>query len=353
MRKFLMAFGIELKLAEQRALIELHKGQKVKKIADRIKAIILLSKGFSPIEIEDILLMSERHVRRCRDIFLEKGMEALLQVHFKGSEPELDKDQLGELDEHLQQTLYQTAKEICGFVKRQFRVRYTPNGIVPLLHRLGYVHKKAKGIPGRCDLQMQQKFVRRYTRMRKSLGKGDKIYFLDASHPTFNTVLACGWIKKGEEKSVRTNSGRFRINLHGAWDPVNKESICLQEKHMKAEDATHLLDELRRRNSRGGLIYAILDNGNCYIAKRFRDHAKKLKIRLVFLPSYSPNLNLIERLWKFFRQKILYNRFHEDLFQFRLATTNFFRTVNHRYRRELQTLMTENFHVFPTPEPAN
>ena len=89
-----------------------------------------------------------------------------------------------------------------------------------------------------------------------------------------------------------------------------------------------------------------------YKAKMFREHARKLNIRLLFLPAYSPNLNLIERLWKFFRKIVLYNRHHRTLDEFKKSTIGFFRTANSRYRHELKTLMTENFHLFVAPEPA-
>ena len=65
---------------------------------------------------------------------------------------------------------------------------------------------------------------------------------------------------------------------------------------------------------------------------------------MVFLPPYSPNLNLIERLWKFFRKKILYHRYYPDLAEFKSVTLAFFKNLP-TYREELRTLLTENFEI--------
>jgi len=353
MGEFGVSPDIELTVSQRRALVQIHKAQKSKKIADRIKAIIMLADGLSPIEIERYLLMSERHVRRCRDIFLEKGAGALLHTHFQGSDANLDEDQLRELEKHLKDTLYQSANEIRNFVYKRFRVRYTSKGIVPLLHRLGFVYKKAKGVPGRCDKGKQKGFIRKYRRIRKFLEKNDRIYFADAAHPTFNTNLACGWIKKGEEKCVPTNSGRHRLNLHGAYDPIHHQTICLLEDSVNSESTIRLLDQIARDSGKKGRIFVIVDGASYYASKVVLRHAKSLGIKLVLLPAYSPNLNLIERLWKFFRKMVLANRYHENLEEFRQAAILFFKNLHRKYRSQLESLMTETFHLFPSPpEPA-
>lgn len=342
---------IRLNQVERKHLTWLHSLQTIKKYADRLKAVLLLDKGFTPAQIKEILFISERQIRRVGKIYLAKGLNGFLESRFLGSKSALSDEQQAELKDFLNRNLHSTAKSICAHIRKEYRVRYTSNGVVPLLHRLGFVYKKVKGIPGKCDLAEQKKFIRKYRRIRRKMGKNDKIYFIDAAHPTFNTMLGSGWIIKGEEKTVRTNSGRFRLNIHGAYDPVATESICRVEERITKETAVRLLDKMRERSPKG-IIYGVVDNGSCYRAKMFRAHAKRLGIKLLFLPAYSPNLNLIERLWKFFRKIVLYNRYHETLAEFKKSTLDFFRTVNAKYRDELKTLMTENFHLFAAPEQA-
>jgi len=72
--------------------------------------------------------------------------------------------------------------------------------------------------------------------------------------------------------------------------------------------------------------------------------AKKLGIRILYLPPYSPNLNPIERLWKFMKKKVTANRYFEEFGDFKKTLMEFFRGIR-KYRSELETLITDNFSV--------
>ena len=91
-------------------------------------------------------------------------------------------------------------------------------------------------------------------------------------------------------------------------------------------------------------IYVICDNARYYRSKAVQEYLKNSRIKLVFLPPYAPNLNLIERLWKYFKKKILYNRYYETVDEFRAACEEFFRNPR-KYHRELRSLLTENFAI--------
>jgi len=87
-----------------------------------------------------------------------------------------------------------------------------------VLHRLGYVYKKPHLVPGKADREAQEAFLEEYDKIMKNKGKDDPVYFMDAVHPQHNPVLAGGWIKRGEEREVKTNTGRRRVNINGAID---------------------------------------------------------------------------------------------------------------------------------------
>jgi transposase len=96
----------------------------------------------------------------------------------------------------------------------------------------------------------------------------------------------------------------------------------------------------------GRKIKIVLDNAayqRCHLVQEF---AKELGIELVFLPSYSPNLNLIERYWKFVKKKCLYNRYYENFESFCAAIENGVRQGTKQYHAELKTLMTMQFQSF-------
>ena len=90
-----------------------------------------------------------------------------------------------------------------------------------------------------------------------------------------------------------------------------------------------------------------MDNTAYNRSAKVKNLAEELKINLTYLPPYSPNLNPIERLWKFFKRKVLYNKYYELKADFETACTNFFRYIR-KYRAELATLLTDNFEVLGT-----
>jgi transposase len=105
-----------------------------------------------------------------------------------------------------------------------------------------------------------------------------------------------------------------------------------------------LLTALEAKNLDAETIYCILDNARYYRALIVKEYLKTSKVKLVFLPSYSPNLNLIERLWKFYRKKILYHRYYSSLREFKTVTMDFFKSLS-SHREELATLLTEDFEI--------
>ena len=93
-------------------------------------------------------------------------------------------------------------------------------------------------------------------------------------------------------------------------------------------------------------IKIVLDNARYQHCKLVEEAAKTLGISLLFLPSYSPNLNSIERLWKFTKKKILYAKYYDTPAKFHLAITAFFQTANQKHNAELENLLTLKFQFF-------
>ena len=111
---------------------------------------------------------------------------------------------------------------IIAYVTNAFDVTYTPSGMRDLLHRLGYEFKKPKLVPGEPDRESQEEFVNYYEAFLEAKSVDEELLFLDAVHPEHNTMAAYGWIKKGQKRVLKTNSGRQRLNLHGA---INIEAM--------------------------------------------------------------------------------------------------------------------------------
>ena len=325
------------------ALKSLHK-KADRKQRDKIKGILLLNRGYEYSEIAEILLIDHSTLWRWYESYISKGVEGLMQDNYTGGTSKLTERQQTKLIEHLESKMYLSAKEICAFVEKTFKVNYTPKGMTSLLHQLGFTYKKPKHIPGKADIEAQKAFIKKYRRLQKNKTPDDKIYFMDGVHPMHNSQPAYGWIRKGHDMALKANTGRQRINLNGAYN-LEDHTVVIQEAEMiNGQSTVSLLSEMLRKQPLG-MIYIILDNAKYYRSKLVQEFVKRNhRIRLLFLPPYSPNLNIIERLWKFFKKKILYNKYYEDFTFFKKYCLNFFSNIE-KFRAELQTLMTDNFQL--------
>ena len=336
-------------LADNQRLIlkEAHLAERNKRQADRIKTILLLDRGYSHQEIAGILLLDDSTTRRYEQEYADGGLDELLDDHFTGGVSKLTIDQEQELVAHLSETTYGAAKDICAYIEKHCSISYTPHGLVPLLHRLGFSYKKTKQVPGKADPEKQKAFLKIYRRLRKKVNNSNVVlYFLDGSHPQHNAMPAYAWIKKGEEKELKTNTGRQRVNLNGALNIEDHTVVVRQEDTINAEAAIRLLKDIEVKHPRVEKIYCIADNARYYRARAVQEYLARSRIKLLFLPPYAPNLNLIERLWKFFHKKTMYNRYYASCAEFQEAIRVFFKDVNRRrYADELATLLAENFQI--------
>ena len=144
---------------------------------------------------------------------------------------------------------------------------------------------------------------------------------------------------------LKTNSGRDRLNILGAYSP--DDATLEYEEGVAPCDATmvcRLLERVRAANP-GKQLIVVLDNARYNRAKAVVATAKRLHIELLYLPTYSPNLNLIERFWKFLKKKVARNKYHATFTEFRKATQKILSNLADHVD-ELSSLMTEEFHIF-------
>ena len=208
---------------------------------------------------------------------------------------------------------------MAACVKDQFDIAYTASGMVALLHRLDFVYKKPKLVPGKANPAAQEEFLADCEKLKQNKGENDVICFMDAVHPQHNRVVACGWIKRGQEHEVRSNTVRRRVNINGAINLADLEPVLRFDDTINAESAIALFEQLEEVYALATWIYVICDNARYYRSKAVQEYLKGSRIKLVFLPPYASNLNLIERLWKLFKKQVLYNRYYESFDAFRKA----------------------------------
>lgn len=172
------------------------------------------------------------------------------------------------------------------------------------------------------------------------------VFFVDAAHFVYGTFLGCLW--SFARIFVRAASGRQRFNVLGAWNAVTRELVAVTNTTVvNTETMCELLWKIAALGL-SGPITLVLDNARYQRNAVVQSLAESLGIELLFLPSYSPNLNLIERLWKFIKRRSLYGRYHPTFAAFRAAIELTMADLPTKHATDLASLMTLNFQRFET-----
>ncbi len=178
-----------------------------------------------------------------------------------------------------------------------------------------------------------------------AVGQGH-VFFVDAAHFVFGTFLGCLW--SFTRIFVRAASGRQRFNVLGAWNAITRELIAVTNTTVvNSETMSQLLHKIATVGL-SGPITLVLDNARYQRNATVQALAAQLGIRLLFLPSYSPNLNLIERLWRFLKRHSIYGRYHPTFSDFKAAIEETIDGLSTTHADQLATLMTLQFQQFET-----
>ena len=200
-------------------------------------------------------------------------------------------------------------------------------------------------IPGKAPTETVQKdFIRQIEYYSQE--KGTVLLFFDPCHLLHNVVNARMWQLRGKKGTItiKSNTGRKRINILGALDIEDfSVTTILTEETCDSVCIVEFLKKIKEKYPDRKIV-VILDNAGYNYARVTRAFSEKNDILLLFLPPYAPNLNLIERLWKFTKKHLVNNTYHEDYAQFVNATNRFFNNLG-KYQQELSRLFTQKFQI--------
>jgi transposase len=297
--------------AQDKNSLELrHKSSRDPKERDRIKAILLYSEGWTIAIIAQALRIHQSSVLR----HLEDYTNGKLTISSGGSDSILDESQTKELIEHLELHTYQSTKEIVAYVQETYNITYIVPGINKWLHRNGFRYKKPKGYPHKANKAQQEKFINEYNNIKQAI------------------------------KPTETTASRTRINLIGALN-LNKVSnpIIASYSTIDSERIVDFLKQIRNHAKVKGKINLILDRAGYHCTNIVKNTARKLNIKLFYLPPYSPNLNPIERLWKVMNEHARNNTFFKTADHFRESIFNFFRQTIPKIGNILNARINDRF----------
>jgi len=320
-----------------------HGAERNRNAAYKINAVLLLGTGWKLKEVKKALLLDDETLRSYVKKYQSGGIVQLVETRYEGKKANLNDKQLSMLREELDNNIYLTTGAVIHYLTQEFGVEYTSSGMRDLLHREGYVFKKPVLVPGNPDIDAQEAFVSYYDAFMLDKADDVEVVFIDAVHPEHNAMAAYGWIKKGEKRQLKTNSGRQRLNLHGAVNAETMEITIIESETINRDSTVQLLEILDNKYSYLSQLIVILDNASYHYSQEVRDVVNASpRLKLVYLPPYSPELNLIERVWRFFKKNVLYNKYYENLAEFRKAAIEFFKTIGDR-TDELSSLLSGGF----------
>jgi transposase len=339
--------------AQQRHEIEGRRRQaQDRRIYQRLSAVLWSDAGRTREEIAELSGVSTRQVGQWLRIFRNKGLDALCTLHYRGDPGRLRPAQVERLKQEIAKGGFHNADQVRDWIEEQFGVTYSPSGVKDLLRRIGASYHKVSGFFWKADRDEQRKFLRKYRRHRREAGPKTRRYFVDACHPVWGLeLLYCCWLLVGQRYYVGVGSGRKRLNILGAYSPDDHDYVGLRltRENITGEQFIVLLEKLLARHPETEKFILYLDNARYYSKPVVKEWlARHRQFHLVFLPAYSPNLNLIERLWKFLRKKAL-NRWHKTFEAMQEAVGEVLDHLD-RYRTELDSLMTEEFHIVKDEE---
>ncbi len=183
--------------------------------------------------------------------------------------------------------------------------------------------------------------------MEKAKNGDISLLFMDASH----FVMGCdflGFIYGKARRFVTTFSGRKRYNVLGAMDFITKKVLTVtNETYITATQVSQMLTNISREYV-GKTIYLLLDNARYQKCKVVQELASKLDIHLIFIPPYSPNLNLIERLWKFVKGE-LRTKYYDNFTLFMDKINSVIASTTQENQVRINKLIGEKVQLFDNP----
>ena len=296
-------------------------------LARRANALVLLDDGMSCVQVARVLLLDDDTVRTWHQAYQQNGVDSLVFSH-KGGFCRLSTEQSGKLCAWAADTLPSTTRQVGAYILEQFGVLYeSRSGLVKLLNRLGLEHRKPRAIARKLDPARQAAFIASYNNLLNHLDKDEAVLFADAVHPVHAAQPVGCWAPKGVAVAVAQTTGREHINIHGAIDLETGCTVMRLVDRVDAESTIELLAQIEATYPRRRRVHVFMDNARCHHSRLVRAWLARpgCRIKLRFVPPYSPHLNPIERLWGLMHKHVTHNKSHPSIRAFQTAVLTFLR----------------------------
>jgi transposase len=323
-------------------------GSTKQRFARRANAILLLDKGMSCAGVAEVLFLDDDTIRSFYKSYVGGGVEGLERFESGGSSCDLNDEQIKSLVDWVDETHPTTRRIVGAWLKRVFDVSYSKAGLIALLNRVGLVFRKPVLVPRVIDAEAQSDWIKAYEALLNEMTPNEMAMFMDAVHPAHQSRAVGCWTKRDAPPlALASNSGRDRINVHGAIDLATGQTVMVEEDRINAETTIKLLGLIEQRNPTMTSIFVFVDQAAYHKSKVVRDWLdnpeRRVKLRLV--PTYCPHLNPIERLWGEMHRWVTHNTCYATKNAFRDAILKFLTETIPTEFHKFRSRITDNFLV--------
>lgn len=317
------------------------------RVQQKMEVIWLKSQGETHQKIAQLSGIHVNTVTKYLKEYEKGGIEKLKQVNFNKPESELIHYQ-ETIEEEFRRNPPRSIKQASYKIEEMTGIKRSPTQIGIFLKKIGMKCRKVGVIPSKADPEVQEAFKKKELMPRLEEAKEGKraVFFVDAAHFVLGAFLGYVWCFT--RLFIPSPSGRQRFNVLGAINAITHEFISItNDTYINSSSVCDLLQKLANLNL-SIPITVVLDNARYQRCLLVQSFASSLGIELLFLPTYSPNLNLIERLWKFVKQQCLYSQYYSSFDSFKHSISSCLSSTHTTHKSKLDSLLSLRFQSFPS-----
>jgi transposase len=315
------------------------------KVQQKMEVMLLKSHNLPHKTIASIAQVSETTVWRYIKDYTEGGIEKLKEINFYRPQSRLNEHK-ETIEKEFRENPAATIPEAMDRIEKLTGIKRSPTQIGKFLKSIGLERRKIGMIPAKADPEVQEHFIKE--QLEPCLEEAESgrrvVFFVDAAHFVLSPFLGYLWCFS--RLFIKAPAGRSRFNVLGALNAITHELIKITtDTYINADSVCELLRKIAEQHI-GLPITLILDNARyqkCFI---IQEVAKSLNIELIYLPPYSPNLNIIERLWKFIKKECLYSKYYSNFADFKTSISQCLNQTHLKHKEKLDSLLTLRFQRF-------
>ncbi len=311
----------------------------------RMETLWLKSHDLPHALIAELAGVCENAMRDYFQLYQDGGIEKLKELNFHQPESALQ-EHATTLEAHFREHPPATIKAAQSEIQVLTGIERSETQVRHFLRKLGMRCRKVGMIPAKADPDKQAVYLKETMEPRLAEAQAGTrvVFFVDAAHFVLAPFL--GFLWSFTRLFIPAPSGRQRFNVLGAVNAITHELITVTNAtYINAESVCALLRQLAALNL-GVPITLCLDNARYQKCALVFALAESLKIELCYLPAYSPNLNLIERLWKFTKKQCLYSKYYADFASFKATIETCLAETHTTHKSALDSLLTLRFQTF-------